>query len=145
LQDNRAFIVDTNGDLFSSSDAYSPSAYYLNVFCDDLRMLALSSNWRRAGSEADGRIGDIGTNCEMFGLCDGSPVAEATPQELSNGTGADRCSLARAMYREIKRFADHLRVGPAVRSSWKEQAMATGPLSDVAQPQRQFAGRQKRG
>ena len=96
----------TGGEIddVAAADDEVVRQHFTKIGDDDLRMLPRSSNWLLAASEAEERIRDICTTCSFFGLCDGSPVAEATARELSVGRGSARCFVARTMYQEITRF-----------------------------------------
>ncbi|MBR1240307.1 radical SAM protein [Bradyrhizobium sp. AUGA SZCCT0274] len=101
-RDHCVFVVDTNGALYGNADGYSPELSYLNVFGDDLRQLEDSQSWQDSVSASEARLRGICHECEFYGVCDGYDVAEATERELvSGGSGADRCSTARTIYRDV--------------------------------------------
>lgn len=80
-EDEYTFIVNKDGNLWGLSETYDDEYKYGNIFDEDLKKLLNSKGRRKANQNSQQRINKFCQNCQYFGYCSGSFVANATPQQ----------------------------------------------------------------
>lgn len=100
--DEVIYIVDTDGTLFSNSDAYDRRLAHGNIFTQTLSDIRRSSGCELAISSARRRMRDACARCHYLGSCSGFFAAEATPEQREYGRdGRLRCAVVRPMLEYI--------------------------------------------
>jgi uncharacterized protein len=103
--DERVFIVDVNGDVFSAVESYEPEFCYGNLIQSTISEIAASKGRARSVALSHERTKRFCHRCPYFGACPGVFVANATNEEcqllLSGG-----CPV-RALIDYIIKFFEH--------------------------------------
>ena len=80
-EDEQTFIVNKDGNIWGLSETYDDKYKYGNIFEEDLNKLLNSEERQKANQNSQQRINKFCKNCQYFGYCSGSFVANATPQQ----------------------------------------------------------------
>lgn len=97
----RLFIVDTDGTVYASSDAYVPGYAYGNIFSQNVDALLDSDGYRRTRADRAARL-ETCRNCRFGAVCSGEYLGEATREQRQVGPdGQTRCPIARALHEHI--------------------------------------------
>ncbi|MBK8254852.1 MAG: radical SAM protein [Polyangiaceae bacterium] len=106
--DRRSFeevtIVNTNGDLYSQADAYTPGRAWGNIFRSSLDEIFATATHEQSVREAESRMAGVCLHCEYFGACTGFPVAEDKrryPDTLRGGKST--CVVERGLFMHLQR------------------------------------------
>jgi uncharacterized protein len=83
-EDEYTFIVNKDGNMWGLSETYDDEYKYGNIFDEDLTKLLNSEGRRKANKNSQQRINNFCQNCQYFGYCSGSFVANATPHQESH-------------------------------------------------------------
>jgi uncharacterized protein len=96
-------IVNTDGTVHSSADAYDPAFAYGNLFTDSLDTLMASAGRQRAMAQAERRMSETCHSCRFWGACWGIFTGQATPeQRWKDDAGRMVCAVAEPMHRYIE-------------------------------------------
>lgn len=106
--DRRSFeevaIVNTNGDLYSQADAYTPGRAWGNIFRSSLDEILETDSHAASVLDAESRMAGVCLKCEYFGACTGFPVAEDQrryPDTVRDGKAA--CVVERGLFMHLER------------------------------------------
>lgn len=98
------FIVDTDGQTYSSADAYSPKHAYGSILESSVSELLVSDGYKKSLHERLGRLQDC-QHCEFNQNCSGKFLGEATPEQRhDDGKGSLICPSAYALHRHIDQW-----------------------------------------
>jgi uncharacterized protein len=98
-QQEWAYIVNTNGDLYNHGDAYLPEGLMGNIFHQSLAEIRKSSDYQETIALRDNRL-ETCRRCPFDGYCNQLPIAEAIPSERAyDAQGKLQCSIAQPMIR----------------------------------------------
>jgi uncharacterized protein len=123
-RDEWAVIINTNGDAYDHSDAYSPEGYIGNVFSEPLLKIMRSSA-REATVQRRLERAQTCEACEFGRSCSRIPLTEALPSERAYDWGGTlQCPIADPVIRDIVR---HLEAKPAARAILTEQQAELAP------------------
>jgi uncharacterized protein len=76
------FIIDTNGDVYSTDEIYTEDTCYGNIFTQSLIEITRSANYLKATQRAEQKMQATCYQCQYFGYCMGFEMAEATQEQL---------------------------------------------------------------
>lgn len=108
-----ALIVDTQGDVYNHSEAYSPEYRLGNVFAQDLSDLLHAVPRARLQALRRERIA-VCEACVFSHSCTRIPMIEALPSELArNAQGQLRCGVARPL---SEHFAAQIQQSPRLHA-----------------------------
>ena len=136
--DRRSFedvtIVNTNGDLYSQADAYTPGRAWGNIFQTPLEEILQSEVHARSVLDAETRMAGVCLNCEYLGVCTGFPIAEDNrryPDTIQNGKTS--CVVERELFLHLERRLREAeaRFGPSI---WERIEDATRGESNASEP-----------
>jgi len=98
------FIVDTDGTVYPSSDAYNPSYAYGNIFDSSLPELLKSEGYERTLQDRRHRL-ETCDSCEFSACCSGQYIGEATPEQRhATSDGGVACPDAWRLHAHIERW-----------------------------------------
>lgn len=90
------FIIDTNGDVYSTDEIYTEDTCYGNIFRQSLIDITQSANYIKAIQRADNKMQATCQHCEYFGYCMGFEMAEATQEQLVyDANGQLTCAIVK--------------------------------------------------
>jgi uncharacterized protein len=90
------FIVNTNGDIYSTDEVYEDGANYGNIFNESLNLLVQSEGYKKALERSHIKMVSTCHKCEYFGHCMGFEMAEATNEQLTfNEKGELECNITK--------------------------------------------------
>jgi uncharacterized protein len=102
-------IIDTDGTVYSNSDAYDVRFAHGNVFHEPLSGMRLSPGFVRALKASRERVARTCNGCEFYGACTGFFAAEATPeQRWPDANGRLLCGVARPLQQYLRQKLDEL-------------------------------------
>ncbi len=106
--DRRSFeevtIVNTNGDLYSQADAYTPGRAWGNLFRSSLDDILKTDTHARSVLDAESRMAGVCLKCEYFGACTGFPVAEDKRRYPdTTRDGQTSCIVERGLFMHLER------------------------------------------
>lgn len=79
--DESVFVVDTNGSIYRSSDAYNSELRCGNIFDMSLMEVMDSDGCRRSAQRSSQRTREFCSRCVYSGHCPGTFVADATEEQ----------------------------------------------------------------
>ena len=96
-QEEWAYIVNTNGDLYNHGDAYLAEGLMGNIFCQSLQEIRKSVAYAKTINLRQNRLATC-RRCSFNGYCNQLPVAEAIPTErMYDATQNLQCPIAKPM------------------------------------------------
>ncbi|AUC61010.1 uncharacterized protein AA637_07525 [Cyanobacterium sp. HL-69] len=92
-----AYIVNTNGDVYSHGDAYSADGLMGNIFRQSLTEIRQSAEYEHTISVRQSRSENC-HSCSFYGYCNQLPIAEAISSErVYDENGKLECTIAKPM------------------------------------------------
>lgn len=96
-----AYIVNTNGDVYSHGDAYSADGLMGNIFRQSLSDIKQSAEYQHTISVRKNRAENC-RSCSFYGYCNQLPIAEAISSErVYHEDGKLECTIAKPMIQFI--------------------------------------------
>lgn len=80
--DEQTFMVNTDGQIWGTSETYDPKYCYGNIFTQSLEEVLSSSGRMRAVQASRRRVASFCKACPYRGHCDGKFIGEATPIQV---------------------------------------------------------------
>lgn len=98
------FIINTNGDVYSTDEVYSSDLSYGNIFSNSFTEILNSNGYQQAISRSRYRVESTCKKCKYFGFCNGYEMAEATNEILFyNREGQLACGVVKPIIDYIVR------------------------------------------
>lgn len=98
------FIVNTNGDVYSTDEVYSSELSYGNIFISTFTEIINSNSYKQAINRSRQKVDSTCKKCKYFGLCNGYEMAEATNEILyNNKEGQLACGVVKPIVDYIVR------------------------------------------
>ena len=98
------FIVNTNGDVYSTDEVYSSELSYGNIFTNTFTEILNSNGYKQAINRSRFKVDSTCKKCKYYGLCNGYEMAEATNEILYyNKEGHLKCSVVKPIVDYIVR------------------------------------------
>ncbi|WP_019502067.1 radical SAM protein [Pseudanabaena sp. PCC 6802] len=96
------FLVNTNGEVYSYTDAYSGLSHG-NIFTTSLESLIKGASHHEVIAAAEERMAATCSTCPFFGSCTGYPVAEGSKEynELDE-RGVIRCIVTKGVLQHVE-------------------------------------------
>ncbi|TXH71141.1 MAG: radical SAM protein [Thiothrix sp.] len=94
--DEQTFMVNTDGQVWGTSETYDPVYCYGNIFSQSMEEILASAGRKRAIQASRQRVENFCTNCSYRGHCDGKFMGEATPIQIEQ-TRQSGCLVRKAL------------------------------------------------
>lgn len=115
---NSLFIINTNGDVYSTDEVYEENSCFGNIFQQPLSELVNSNAFAATASRAREKMQATCYSCEFFGACIGYEIAESTVEQMhTDAQGNLVCGVIKPMIAYIKdRLIEENLVEPLIRN-----------------------------
>jgi uncharacterized protein len=102
--DEVAYIVGTDGSVYSIADAYVESLCHGNLFHTPIAEMRAGARYARVVAQANERVSTTCHHCEFYGPCSGFIMAEATDEErYLDAHGQLHCGIAKPLHAYLER------------------------------------------
>lgn len=100
---NSLFIINTNGDVYSTDEVYEKNCSYGNIFEQSLESLVASEAFNQTATRSREKMVATCHSCEYFGACIGYEMAESTVEQMyTDERGNLVCGVVKPMIAYIK-------------------------------------------
>ena len=100
---NSLFIVNTNGDVYSTDEVYEADSCFGNLFEQPLGEMATSPAFGATVAHSREKMQATCYSCEFFGACIGYEIAESTVEQMYTDTQGNLiCGVIKPMIAYIK-------------------------------------------
>lgn len=127
------FIVNTNGDVYSTDEVYTSDLSYGNLFTTSFHDILNSDGYHRAINRSRHRVESTCGTCKYYGSCNGYEMAEATNEILYfNKAGHLDCGVVKPMVSYIVRRLKEEGIAEALSFRGGKRGKCKNKLSNVA-------------
>ncbi|QYO66883.1 radical SAM protein [Leptolyngbya sp. 7M] len=128
------YLVNTNGDIYSYSDAYNPEFRHGNLFTTPLTDIIHSPAHNKVIAAAEQRMASACSSCSYYGECSGYPMAEeSVGYNLVDEYGNARCVQVKGTLEYVENRLKQIGfINPITRKL--SFAASISPSASVAEP-----------